>query len=341
MSLVINSPKMTRYPQATEPRKTTPIHSLDIFVTSLGNHFMIEIAEIFDEGFRANGIQSRIKIDQIPLTNPPPGLIQIAIAPHEYFKLFLEPKFSKEEVQQFLQSTYMVSAEQPLTEWFEQACDRARPSLGILDITEHTAIEYRKRGIFALHAPLGYATCLEAGIDPHNLPDRSVDLLFLGSNSPKRERFLSQNADFFNCHNSNIVITRLEKPKFHHTAGFFANHDRNRLLRSCKILVNIHANDNTYFEWLRVVMAIANGCLVISETSDYIEPLVNGKHLIITDLDDIAAQCDYYLEHESERLAIVNEAYEFITQEFNSGILCKSLLQKLEQHLEPKKLRKA
>jgi Glycosyl transferases group 1 len=315
--------------------KKVSIDTVHIFVTSLGNHFMIEIAEVFDEGFRHNGIQSTIKIDESPSTSPKPGLIQIVIAPHEYFKLFLEPKFSKDKVQKFLQATYLYNTEQPRTEWFNQACDRAQHSLGVLDITEHTAIEFRKRGIFTVNAPLGYATCFEAGIDPDHPPNRPFDLLFLGSNSPKRELFLSHNAALFNRHNSNIVITRLEKPRFSHTAGYFANHDRNRLLRSCKILVNVHANDNTYFEWLRVVMAIANGCLVISETSDYIKPLINGKHLIITELEDIAAQCDYYLEHEEERLKIVNEAYKFIIEEFSSGILCESILQKLEQHSQP------
>lgn len=313
------------------------INTVHLFVTSLGNHFMIEIAEIFHEGFKNNGVESQIKVDQRPSTHPEPGLIQIVIAPHEFFNLFLDPRLKPgEKIKDFLKAVYMLSAEQPLTHWFEMACKRASSSQGVLDITEHTALEYRKRGIFTIHAPLGYASCFEAVTEsnPHNLPDRQFDLLFLGSISHKRELFLSQNAALFNQYNSNIVITRLEKPKFSHTKGFFADQDRNRLLRSCKILVNVHANDNTYFEWLRVIMAIANGCLVISETSDYIEPLVNGKHLIITELDDIAAQCEYYLEHESERLAIVNEAYQFITQEFNSTILCQSILQKLEQQTE-------
>jgi hypothetical protein len=315
--------------------KKLSINTVHLFVTSLGNHFMIEIAEIFNEGFKNNGVKSQIEVDKLPSTQPEPGLIQVVIAPHEFFNLFLEPRLNPgEEVEDFLKAVYMLSAEQPLTHWFEMACERADASRGVLDITEHTAIEYRKRGIFTVHAPLGYASCFEAGIDPNNLPDRTFDILFLGSISRKRELFLSQNAALFNHYNSNIVITRLEKPKFSHTKGFFANHERNCLLRSCKILVNVHANDNTYFEWLRVIMAISNGCLVISETSDYIEPLVNGKHLIISELDDIAAQCEYYLEHESERLTIVNEAYEFITQEFNTGILCKFVLQKLEQKTE-------
>jgi hypothetical protein len=322
--------------------KPVSIDTVHLFVTALGNHFMLEIAQVFDEGFKNSGVQSEIMVDQMPLIRPEPGLIQVVIAPHEFFNLFLEPKLGKNQVQKILQAVYILSAEQPLTPWFEMACKRAKTSKGVLDITEHTAIEYRKRGIFTVHSPLGYASCFEAGISPDSLPERTIDLLFLGSISDKRDVFLSQNAALFNRYNSNIVITRLEKPKFSHTAGFYANHDRNRLLHSCKILINIHANDNTYFEWLRVIMAIANRCLVISETSDYIEPLVNGKHLIVTDLEDMAARCDYYLKHEEERLKIVNQAYEFVTKEFNAGILCKSVLQKLEQEakqqVEPQKV---
>jgi Glycosyl transferases group 1 len=315
--------------------KKLSIDTVHLFVTSLGNHFMIEIAEIFNEGFNNNGIKSEIKVDQLPSTHPESGLIQVVIAPHEFFNLFLEPKLKTgEKVKDFLKAVYVLSAEQPLTQWFKVACKLAAPSKGVLDITQHTAMEYRKQGIFTVHAPLGYASCFEAGIDLHDLPERNVDLLFLGSMTRKRELFISHNASLFNQYQSNIVTTRLEKLKFSHTKGFFAGHDRNRLLRSSKILVNVHASENTYFEWLRVIMAIANGCLVISETSDYIKPLINGKHLIITELDDIAAQCEYYLEHESERLAIVDEAYEFVTQEFNTSILCKSILQKLEQQTE-------
>jgi Glycosyl transferases group 1 len=311
------------------------IDTVHLFVTSLGNHFMMEIAEIFNEGFNNNGIASLIKVDQRPSTRPEPGLIQVVIAPHEFFNLFLEQNLnSREKINDFVKAVYLLNTEQPSTPWFEMTCQRAKFSLGVLDIAKNTALEYRQRGIMAVHAPLGYASCFEAGVDPHFLPDRTFELLFLGSISIKRELFISRNAALFNRYQSKIVITRVKKPRFSHTAGFFANQERNRLLRSGKILINVHANDNTYFEWLRVIMAIANGCLVISETSDYIEPLVNGKHLIITDLDDIAAQCEYYLEHESERQAIINEAYEFVTQEFNTTILCKAILQKLEQQTE-------
>jgi hypothetical protein len=314
------------------------IESVHVFVTSLGNYFMIEIAHVFDEGFRANGVNSKVLIDKIPALTPAPNLIQIVVAPHEFFSLFLEPRLTEGEVQEIVKAVYMLNTEQPFTPWFELSCKRAKQSKGVLDLTEQTTIECRRRGIFTIHAPLGYASCFESPPAPEDSSDQSphqpFDLLFLGSTSPRRESFISHNAALFNRYNSNIVITRIEKPRFSDTAGFFANHERNRLLRSCKILVNIHANDNTYFEWLRVIMAIANRCLVISETSDYIEPLVNGQHVIVTELDKIADQCEYYLEHESERIKIVNQAYELITQKFNTGILCQSILEQVEQRIE-------
>jgi hypothetical protein len=317
--------------------KELTIRSVKLYVTSLGNHFMIELARIFAEGFQQCGVDSEIMLDKIPQVDPEPELVQIVVAPHEFFNLFLDTTLKKPEIREVLRSVYMLSGEQPLTHWFEMACDRAKLSKGVFDITEHTAIQFRKRGVFAIHAPLGYASCFEEGIQPDNLPERDTDILFMGSNSIKREGWISQNAKLFNQYNSKIVITRLEKPKFLNTVGFFGNEKRNRLLRSSKILVNIHSEDNAYFEWLRVMMTMANGCLVISETSAYTDPLINGEHLIITDLDQIAEKCRYYLEHEEERIKIVDHAYNFITQEFNTGLLCKGALQELEEHLRTSK----
>ncbi|NJL52616.1 MAG: hypothetical protein HC930_11070, partial [Hydrococcus sp. SU_1_0] len=197
------------------------IKTVHLFVTSLGNHFMIEIAEIFHEGFKNNGVESQIKVDQRPSTHPEPGLIQIVIAPHEFFNLFLEQNLnSREKLNDFAKAVYLLNTEQPGTPWFEMTCHRAKFSLGVLDIAKNTALEYRQRGIMAVHAPLGYASCFEAGVDPHLLPDRNFELLFLGSISAKRDLFISQHAALFNRYQSKIVITRVKKPRFSHTAGF-------------------------------------------------------------------------------------------------------------------------
>lgn len=307
------------------------IDTVKIFVTSLGNHFMIEIAQIFLEGFKNSQVSAELAIDEIPAVAPGKNLLQIVIAPHEFYNLFLETKLSQPEVLEVTKAVYMLSAEQPLTVWFEMAYQKSVHSRGVLDITRQTTDEYSKRGIVAIHTPLGYASCLEEGMPSDKFLSKSVDILFLGSHSAKRELFLSGNAGFFSKYNSQLIITRLEQPKFSDTPGFYANYERNRLLKSSKIIVNVHSVDNTYFEWLRILMAIANRCLVISELSDYIEPLVNGEHLIVTKLDNIASACEYYLENEDERIRIVEQAYQFVTKEFTSGIICRSLLDQLNK----------
>lgn len=305
------------------------INHVKLFATSLGNHFMTEIAYIYAEGFEKNGIKAEIAIDKIPSVNPRPGLMQIVIAPHEFFNLFLDQKLAPIEVREVAQAVYMLSGEQPFTPWFELFCQRAKECKGVLDITEQTTQAFRSRGLPAIHLPLGYASVFEAGVkdQPENRPN---DLVFLGSYSPRRELFISRNADLFNRHNSHITITRLEKPKFLKTPGFYANEKRNQLLRSSKILINIHAEDNRYFEWLRVMMTLANRCLFMTELSDHIEPLINHKHIVMTDIEDIPAQCDYYLTHEDERLKIVNRAYDFVTRYFNTENICRALLEQLK-----------
>ena len=305
------------------------IDTVKIFVTSLGNHFMIEIAQIFLEGFKNSRVSAEIAIDEIPAVAPKEDLLQIIIAPHEFYNLFLDTKLSQPEILEITKAVYMLSAEQPLTVWFEMAYQKSIHSKGVLDITQQTTDEYSKRGILAIHTPLGYAPCLEEVMPADRFLPKSVDILFLGSHSHKREFFLSKNAGFFSKYNSQLIITRLEKPKFLDTPGFYANYERNRLLKSSKIIVNVHSVDNTYFEWLRILMAIANRCLVISELSDYIEPLVNGKHLIVTELENIVSACEYYLENDDERMRIVEQAYQFVTKEFTSSIICRSLLDKL------------
>ncbi|NJO81182.1 MAG: glycosyltransferase family 1 protein, partial [Cyanobacteria bacterium RM1_2_2] len=57
--------------------------------------------------------------------------------------------------------------------------------------------------------------------------------------------------------------------------------------------------------------------------------------LIITTLEDIPSKCKYYLEHEEERLKIVNQAYDFVTNQLSSTVLCEPLLEALENKLKP------
>ena len=58
--------------------------------------------------------------------------------------------------------------------------------------------------------------------------------------------------------------------------SFRAEEEKWDLLGRAKILINIHQDEFPYFEWLRVVQAMSNGAVVVSERSVDFEPLVPG-----------------------------------------------------------------
>lgn len=307
----------------------TKISSITVYVTSFGNYFMTEFAQVFVDGFSANNIPSELAIDKIPSTNPDNKNIQIILSPHEFYNLFLDNILSQDEIEKITRASYFLSGEQPNTPWFDIFCQRAKGTKGIFDINYSTTEAFLKAKLPAIHVPLGYSPLFEAGTKDLDNNDKRIDLLFLGSHSLKRELFISSNASVFNRYNSYIAFSRLDRAKSLDTPGFYGDIERNRLARKSKIMVNVHWTNNTYFEWLRAMIAIANKCLFISEYSDHTAPLIKNSHFIMSSLDDLDKYCEYFLLKSDERDEIVNNAYTFITKKFSSKIHCQKILKKV------------
>ncbi len=305
--------------------KSQNINAVKLFITSLGNQFMTEIAEIFAEGFKKSGLSVELLVDKIPSTKVEDNLIQIVVAPHEFYPLYLEKALSTSKVLKVTKNVYVLNVEQPGSTWFEIAYNPAKDAKGVFDINKQGVQEFNKRGVPAIHTPLGYEDLFFKAENKSNL-SKPIDILFIGSHSPKREMFLSKNADFFSQYNCHFIMTRIDKPNLKSTPGFYSGKKRNELLDSSKIILNIHFAHRTYFEWHRVLMAISNYCLIVSEQSDHIEPLVSGKHLVMSQTEDIIEYCKYYLENENARSKITKEAYEFVINNYTAQIVCNSLI---------------
>jgi hypothetical protein len=309
--------------------KPETIEKVELFITSLGNWFMTEIAQIFQEGFLSQGLPAEIIADQLPDLDAK-KVLQIIVAPHEYYPLFLEQEVDSEICIKITKNVYFLTVEQPGSSWFEIPCQYGKHVKGIFDINVLGVEEFKFRKIPVIHTPLGYSAAMQAKADVNGQStQKSTDILFFGSHSPRRELFISRNASFFNQYRCKLIFARLDKPRLKTTAGFYADDARNVMLRSSKILINIHSSDRTYFEWHRALLAIANRCLFVSELSDHIDPLVDGKHLVLSPLEDLAAACEYYLQNENLRAAIAENAYNFVTKHLNSSQVCQSLLNSL------------
>jgi GT2 family glycosyltransferase len=255
---------------------------------------MVDIAEILSEGLRANGFTPEILFDQLPAASD--HVPQVVVAPHEYVPLFAVKKLSASELDQRLRYVYVLNVEQPGSQWFELAFESGRRCRGVFDISADGVREFRKRGVPAHLARLGYASRLEHP-SPGRLQERPIDILFLGHNSPRREDFFARHADLFSRFRCHINLLNVSVPRRATTAGYYADAARLDLLARSRILLNIHSSDRTYFETHRALLALANCCLLVTETSRDTAPLVNGEHFVMETLDELPARCAYYLEN--------------------------------------------
>ena len=142
--------------------------------------------------------------------------------------------------------------------------------------------------------------------------DRPVDVLFMGHDSGRRQAFFARHAEFFARRNCHLVLVDVSAPRRTDTPGYYAGSNRLALLASSKILINVHSTERSYFETHRALLAMGNRCLFVSETSRYTAPLVNGRHFLMADLDDLPAACAQYLDDPPALAAVASAGYEFV-----------------------------
>jgi glycosyltransferase involved in cell wall biosynthesis len=325
-----NLPHATLQTFANEQSSTqSEIRIVHLFVTSKSNLFVREIAELLCAGFRAAGCESQLFVDGIPAEKTEQGKIQIVVTPHEFFNLFLSYKLPWEKIQRLAKHLFLLSTEQPESVWFDSNLVTAPHARAMLDIHLSGVAAYRARGLPCFHLPLGYDPLLEQSDAPAT-SERDVDICVLAAMTDRREEFIAANADFFAARNCHIRLVPIGFAKTEETRSYLPAPQRNALLHQTKILLNVHYSDLRYFEWHRALIAIANRCCLITETCEGFEPLVPGKHFVMAKVDNLTTCCEYYLEHEDEREAIVEAAHNFMRERLTQKESCRAFLQQME-----------
>lgn len=136
--------------------------------------------------------------------------------------------------------------------------------------------------------------------EPKEFPlDPTIDVLFIGSRFGRRTSILSQ------------IREQLEKDRpsilFREESRVWGE-ERDKLLRSARILLNIHGFDNnSRFEIVRVAHAASNGPMIISEPSEDIDEEWS-KVVSLCPAEEMAERVLYYLDHEEDRLSMAAES---------------------------------
>jgi hypothetical protein len=258
-------------------------HRVAIYVSSLGNFFMTEIAEVLKAGFTDAAVAAELRDE-----NGAPAreaTHHIVIAPHEFFTLGEGRRWANDD---FVSRAVLFSTEQLQTQWFARSLVFLTRARAVADMNEQNAAILRKAGIRALAVQPGYSPSfapfasqrLDASspvfaalppaaravdVNSSRLADRPLDVLFLGTHSPRRDKFLAGYAKTFAELNAFIYYSKAWRPLTAKANPMAASQVTAALLQRAKILLNLHRDEYTYFEWWRLMQAFWHKTVVVTE----------------------------------------------------------------------------
>lgn len=270
---------------------------------------MNELLAAVAHAVRAEGVEAEVTADVFP---PADQSTIYVVIPHEYFVC---APLAGHPTSDQLARTIAFCVEQPGTSWFEVSCRHAARTAGAVDIQRSSVNALRRRGLPAEHFRLGYTDYWDRwGRDER--VDRPVDVLYMGSSNERRARILAGYGRTLWPRSARLLVPP-EAPKTERRADYLLEEEKWRCLRSAKTLLNVHRQETTFFEWARVLEAIANGCVVVSEHSADSPPLIPCEHYISGTADNLALLADGLLEDGERLRAIRLAAYDFVRSELS------------------------
>jgi hypothetical protein len=289
------------------------------FLTSRrSNHFANELLAGVAKAVADQGAAVTFAYERFPAFEE--GTVYVVV-PHEFFALAPE---AGAPTPWHLDRTIGFCVEQPGTIWFEETCRYARSLGAVVDIRESVAGEMRMRGIPAEHFRLGYSQEWDHwGRDETSA--RPVDVLYLGSAEGRRDRVLASYAQTLWPRRARLLIPP-EAPKTGPSANYLTGEAKYRQLRAAKCILNLHRTGADRLEWVRVLESICNGCVVVTEHSVDLAPLVAGEHLVSAGAESLAVLADHLLDDEPRLAAMRLAAYDFVRSELSMAPAAQRLI---------------
>jgi hypothetical protein len=251
------------------------MRDLNVYVAVSGNAFMTDIARWIAEAGESAGRVARVIDDGSPPDDE--DAVNLVVAPHEFYLL---GEYDDATIHRAARLSVPVCTEQPGTRWFDIGLVTTGASRMALDINIHGVAALRAEGVDAEHLRLGGVPSMVAPA-----VERDIDVVLLGGKTERRAARLAAMAPALWQRECDLRLFAFTKPVQADTPGLVFGDDKYRLLARSRILLNIHRDDERpgYFEWARMMEAMANGCCIVTEPVAGFEPFVEGRHFIATD----------------------------------------------------------
>jgi len=274
-----------------------------------GSGFMAELLDVVADAVRRAGFRATTATGRYPDAEADTVYV---VVPHEYFVATPEADQPTEEQRR---RTIAFCVEHPGTATFERSAALLPGLAGAVDINADSTAELRRRGIPVEQFQLGYSPLWDGwGGDPDSA--RDVDVTYLGTAERRRSKLLASYADDL----ADLRVRLLTPP--HEPMGpkrvdFLPGQAKFAHLANSRFLLNLHRERSRALEWVRVLEALCNGCVVLTEPSTDLAPLVSGTHLVVARPESLGAAAAALAADPQRERDLRMAGYEFVRTELD------------------------
>jgi hypothetical protein len=279
---------------------------IGIFCSSRGDLFSRDIADLIARGLQEHGVEA-VQRDETASRNERLNL-RVFVAPHEFFYLGYGQAWAPLAG---AANSVLYNVEQMQTQWFCRAFPLLLQAPLVLDINFQSAEVLRRAGCNVVHFMPGHlptARCAQPYIDipeiglikgydfsqrsynwveSNRLEDRPIDILFTGRSTPRCEGImprLQKLSDNFRF----ICIDTHQNQPLTERKHWSVSEIKCALGQRTKIMLSIHRDWLSYFEWSRMVMqGFWQGACVVSDPGMPNPIYQSGVHFLEENIDHI------------------------------------------------------
>jgi hypothetical protein len=316
---------------------------VNVFVAATGNGFMRDIADWIIEAAEVSGWTASLVDDRLPQSD---GSINLVVAPHEFYLLRDD---TDADIRAAAVCSVPICTEQPGTPWFLLSLGFCVGSPLVADINAVGLEAIEAEGFRAHRLRLGGVPQMDRTPQHQSGDaDRDIDVIFLGGDTDRRAAALARLGPVLWDRRSEIRLFSSSRPVQGDEPGVVFGRAKYDLLARSKVLVNLHRDDREdgYFEWARMVEAMANGCVVVTDPSIGHDPLVAGQHFVETDVDRLADTVIELLDDPLRRAEIAAQAHVAVMLDHPMSREVAALLDMIEDeqlgvelHVDPPRFR--
>jgi hypothetical protein len=262
-------------------------------------HRLRDLAATLGNELELQGVPSSVHIGEFP--EPRPSLVYVLLDPQAYVAEEGREALPPDGI---LRRTIFVCTEPPPAPYDEHvALLRRAGSVFVLDRPSIAATH--RHGIPARLITPGYSRSLDR-FDP--IAPRPIDVLFLGTHSLRRTKYLGRAARVLSRYNCCLKVSE-------HTFDASESNGapaeaRRSLLAQAKVLISIRYAEQPRFDWAGALDAIHAGAVVVTEPSVGMAPLVAGEHLAVGSADALPYVVEALLGDEQRLARLRSGAYE-------------------------------